>query len=55
MRSLLTGLRFLECLLLGFWELTLIEIDGVGLLGRDAGFAETRELGEERLLGPLCR
>ena len=55
MRSLLSGLRILECLLLGFGKLALVKIDGVGLLGRDAGFAETRELGEERLLGPLCR
>lgn len=52
---MLSGLRILECLLLGFGKLALVKIDGVGLLGRDAGFAETCELGEERLLGPLCR
>lgn len=48
------GLRIFERLLLGLWELPFVEIDGMGLLGRDARFAKTREPGEERLLSPLC-
>ena len=38
------GLRIFQRLLFGLWQMALVEIDGVGVLGRDARLAETGEL-----------